>query len=308
LWNKRTMADIKSAISYFNQAIDKDPGYALAYSGLADAYSTLPAYGGDPREFMPKSSAAALKALELDPTLGHPHAVLASSKFDYDWDFAGGEAEYKKAIALDPSDATAHQWFSLDLSSIGRTQEAADEATRAYQLDPLSPVMRITQMVAYVAARRFDQAIEIGKATVADNPTLGQTHVVIAIAYWGQHKYPQMIQELKTGAELGGDKNSAEQAAALEDGFQSGGWPSALRKAIEVSLAQRKAKSGYVSPYNIATLYAGIEAKDDAFQWLDTAYEERDTGILALRTDFSLDGLRSDPRYAELLRKVGLPH
>jgi eukaryotic-like serine/threonine-protein kinase len=307
LWNKRTMADIKTAIAYFNEAIDKDPGYALAYSGLADAYSTLPSYGGDPAEVMPKSSAAARKALELDPTLAHPHAVLASTKFEYDWDFAGGEAEYKRAIALDPSDATAHHWFSLDLSSIGRKQEAIDEANRAYQLDPLSPVMHISQMVAYTAARQFDQTIEIGKTIIADNPTFGQVHFIMATAYWAQHKYPQTIQEFKTAAQLQGDKNTAEFAAAMERGFKSGGWPSALRNGIEISLAQRKAKSGYISAYNIAGLYAGMGAKDDAFHWLDTAYQERDPGLLALPTDFSVDALRSDPRYAALVQKIGLP-
>jgi tetratricopeptide (TPR) repeat protein len=235
----------------------------------------------------------------FDRHVGHPHAVLAASKFEYDWDFAGGEAEYKKAIALDPSDATAHQWFSLDLSSIGRTQEATDEANRAYQLDPLSPVMRITQVVSYNAARRFDQAVEIGKTIVADNPTFGHVHIVMATAYWGQHKFPQAIHELQTGAQLEADKNLGEVAAALDDGFQSGGWPSALRKAIAVSLAQRKAKRGYVSPYSIAALYAEIGAKDDAFQWLDTAYEEHDPGMLALRTDFSVDVLRSDPPFRD---------
>ena len=114
-WNKRTASDINTAISYFNQAIAKDPGYALAYSGLADAYSVLPSYGGTPSESYPKSNAAARKALELDATLAHPHAVLGSNEMEYDWDFAGGEAEFKKAFELDPNDATAHQWYAQDI-------------------------------------------------------------------------------------------------------------------------------------------------------------------------------------------------
>ncbi len=143
-WNKRTASDIATAISYFNQAIAKDPGYALAYSGLADAYSVLPSYGGTPSEDYPKSNAAARKALELDATLAHPHAVLGSNEMEYDWDFAGGEAEFKKAFELDPNDATAHQWYALDIGMIGgREQEALAEINRAHQLDPLSPIISV---------------------------------------------------------------------------------------------------------------------------------------------------------------------
>jgi tetratricopeptide (TPR) repeat protein len=118
-WNKRTAADLKTALSYFNQAIAKDPGYALAYSGLADVYAVLPGYGGTPNEDYPKSNAAARKALELDPTLADPHAVLGSNEMDYDWDFGGGEAEFKKALELNPNDATAHQWYALAIGPIG---------------------------------------------------------------------------------------------------------------------------------------------------------------------------------------------
>jgi tetratricopeptide (TPR) repeat protein len=307
-WNKRTGADIKTAISYFNQALDKDPGYALAYSGLADAYGVLSSFGGDPSDLIPKSNAAAEKALELDPTLARPHADLAANKMEYSWDFSGGEAEYRKAIQLDPSDATAHQWFSEDISSVGgRAQEAIDEANRARQLDPLSPIMGIGQAGAYASARQFDKAIETCTALIADNPAFGRAHGFLAFLYWGEHKYPEAIQEWKTGSQLEGDKNSTEVAAALDEGFRSGGWPSALHKAIEVSLAQRKAKSGFVSPYSIARLYADLGDKEHAFEWLNTAYQEHDTGLINLRTDFTLDSLRSDPRYAELVRKIGFP-
>ena len=306
-WNKRTNADLKTAVSYFNQAIDKDPGYALAYSGLADAYGSLPSFGGDPDEVVPKSNAAAEKALELDPTLAHPHAVLASNRFDYGWDFAGGEADYRKAIALDSSDATAHQWFSLDLSAIGRQQEALDEANRAYQLDPLSPIMGIAQAAAYASGRQFDKAIEVCKRIIADNPTFGRAYSVIGNAYWAEHEYPEAIREWKTGAQLEGDKNFSEVAAAFDVGYRSGGKVGALRKVIEVQLAQIKSNSGYVSPYGVAYNYADLGDNEHAFEWLDTAYHQHDSGLLGIRTDPALDSLRSDPRYAELVRKIGLP-
>ncbi len=307
-WNKRTSADIKTAISYFNQALDKDPGYALAYSGLADAYGVLTNYGSDPNDVTPKASAAAKKALELDPTLARPHAVLGYSKMLYNWDFPGGEAEFRRAFELDPSDATAHQWFSETLSYIGgRAQESIDEGSRAHQLDPLSPIIGFQQAQAYSLDRQFDKAIELYKKVIADNPTFGIAHWGLAWSYWGQHRYPETIEEFATDAQLEGDKNTAEFAAALDAGFRAGGWPGALRKAIEVSLARRKAKEDFVHAYRIAELYAELGDKDHAFEWINTAYQEHGHLLYGLRTDFTLDSLRSDPRYAELVRKIGFP-
>ena len=307
-WNKRTAADIATAISYFNQAIDKDPGYAMAYSGLADAYGVLPVYGSDPNDVTPKSNAAAEKALELDPTLARPHADLAANKMEFSWDFSGGEAEYRKAFELDPSDATAHQWFGQDLAYIGgRAQEAIDEADRAHQLDPLSPIIEAEQSEVYARARQLDKSIDIGKKVIADNPAFGRAHTMLANVYWAEHKYPEAIQGFKTGAQLEGNKNGAAFATALDEGFRSGGWPGALRRAIEIALAHRKAKGSYIPSYQISRLYADLGDKDHAFEWLDTAYQEHDALLEGLRTDFVFDSLHSDPRYAELVRKIGFP-
>jgi serine/threonine protein kinase len=308
-WNKRTGADIRTAISYFNQAIDKDPNYALAYAGVADAYAIISAYGnGDPADFFGKSVAAAKKALELDPTLARPHADLGLAKMQYYWDFSGGEAEFRKAFELDPSDATAHQWFSQSLSYIGgHAQESIDEGTRAHELDPLSAIIGYAQADAYTFDHQYDKAIELDKKVVADNPSFGVVHLGLALAYWGQHKYPQTIQEYQTYAQLTGDKNYAEYAAALDAGFRSGGWPSGARKAIDVLLAQRKAKANSLAPYLLAELYADIGDKDHAFEWLNTAYQERCPWLMITPADYNFDSLRADPRYAELVRKVGFP-
>jgi serine/threonine protein kinase len=307
-WNKRTADDVKTAISYFNQAIDKDPSYAMAYSGLADAYGVLPVYGGDPRDVTPKSNAAAEKALALDPTLARPHADLAANKMEFDWDFFGGEAEYKEAFALDPSDATAHQWFAQDLAYIGgRSQESIDEANRAHQLDPLSPIIDAERSEVYARANQLDKAIEIGKKVIVDNSAFGRVHTMLANVYWAEHKYPEAIQEFTAGAQLEGDKIGASFASALDAGFRSGGWQSALRRAIEASLAQRKARTGYVSSYLISRLYADSGDKDNAFDCLNTAYQERAFEMEGLRTDFVFDPLHSDPRYAELVGKIGFP-
>jgi len=306
-WNKRTNADIKTAISYFNQAIDKDPNYALAYAGLADAYGVLSNFGGVSTDVVPKADAAAGKALELDPTLARPHALIGANKVQYSWDVAGGEAEFRKALELDPSDATAHQWYGEALAYMGgRAQEAIDEVNRARQLDPLSPIIGHALAEAYFYDRQFDKAIEGEKKVLADNPNFPAAYGGLGFSYWGEHKYSQAIEAYKLQGQVADDKNLTEIASAMDEGFHSGGWPGALHRAIEVSLAQRKANTEYVSPYGIAQDYADLGDKDHAFEWLNTAYQEHDVFLFSLRTDFTMDSLRSDARYAEMVRKIGL--
>ena len=306
-WNKRTTSDIATAISYFNQAIAKDPGYALAYSGLADAYNVLPRYGGTPSDDYLKSNAAARKALELDASLARAHAVLGGNEMQYDWDFTGGEAEFKKALELDPNDATARQWYAENIGMIGgREQDALAELNRAHQLDPLSPIISTEVGFIHILARRYDEAIVVCKKLANENPTFAFVHKdCLARAYWGKRMYPQVIDEWKAYGELSGERNESEFVSAMEKGFRSAGWKGALTKGIETLQAQRN--TGYSSAYVIATLYAELGNKDQAFRWLNTAYQERDRWLLGLKTDFLLDPIRSDPRFAELVRKVGLP-
>jgi tetratricopeptide (TPR) repeat protein len=304
--NKRTLSDIATAISYFDQAIAKDPGFALAYSGLADAYSVLPGHGGTPNENYPKSNAAARKALQLDATLAHPHAVLGANEMQYDWDFAGGEAEYKKAFELDPNDATAHQWYATGIAVIGgREQEALAEIYRAQQLDALSPIISVQTGLVHIMARRFDEAIAVCTTLAKENQSPPVVHAYLAQAYWGKRMYPHVIEEWKVYGQLSGNRNESEFASAMEQGFHSTGWKDALAKGIEARQGQRK--TGYASAYRIAQNYADLGDKEQAFQWLNTAYRERDLYLLGLKTDFLLDPLRSDSRFAELVRKVGLP-
>ncbi len=305
-WNKRTPSDLNTAISYFNEALVRDPNYASAYSGLADAYSSLPNYGGTPSESYPKSNAAARRALELDATLARPHAVLGSNETEYDWDFAGGEAEFKKAFELDPNDATTHQWYAEDISFIGgREEEAVAEIKHAHQLDPASTIISVE--VGYVQALvgHYDEAIDVCKKLANENPAFARAHFCLARAYLAKRMYPQVIEEWKAYGQLSGDRNASEFASALEQGFRSTGWKGALTKGIETREAQRN--RGYSSAYDIAALYANLGDKDQAFQWLNTAYQGRELGLLGLKTDFLLDPVRSDPRFAELVRKMGLP-
>jgi tetratricopeptide (TPR) repeat protein len=275
---------------------------------LADAYSVLPDInpGASPSENIPKSNADARKALELDPSLAHPHAVLGGNEMEHEWDFAGGEAEYRKAFELDPNDATAHQWYSEDIGQIGgRGQEAIAEADRAHQLDPASPIIQLAVAEARLNLRQYDDAIAICTELVNANPTFAPAHRSLGKAYWGKRMYPQVIAEWTASGQLSGDSNESDFAAALAQGFRSDGWRGALRKAIDVRKLQRK--TSYSSAYLIATLYGNLGDKDKAFEWLNIAYEQREEDMIGLETDFRLDPLRSDRRFAELVRKVGLP-
>jgi len=265
-----------------------------------------PSFGGNPRENYPKSNAAARKALELDSTLAHPHAVLGSNEMEYDWDFAGGQTEYKKAFELDSDDSTAHQWYANDIGFIGgREQEALAEVNRGHELDPQSPIISTVVGSVHISARQYDEAIVVCKKLADNDSTFAAAHECLANGYWGKRMYQQVIDPWKTYGKLSGDRNQAEFASALERGFRSAGWKGALTKGIEIRQLQRK--TGYSSAYGIAALYADLGDKDQAFAWLDTAYQEREALLISMKTDFLLDPLRSDPRFAELVRKVGLP-
>jgi eukaryotic-like serine/threonine-protein kinase len=305
-WNKRTLPDFDTAISYFNQAIAKDPGYALAYSGLAETYTISPSYGASPSESVPKSNAAARKALELDATLASPHADLGRNEMRYEWDFAGGEAEFKRAFELDPNDTIAHQWYASTIGLIGgREQEALAEINRAHELDPLSLSLTATFGEIHLWARRYDEAIAGCKKLADENPTFAAAHPCLYKAYWGKRMYLKAIDEWKAYGDLDRDASTSEFASAMEQGFRTGGWQGALTKGIQTRKARRRA--GYQSAYGIAQLYAELGDKDQAFMWLNTALQEHDWYLIGLKTDFALDSIRADPRFAELVRKVGLP-
>lgn len=275
---------------------------------MADVYGVLGYFGGDPNDVVPKSIAAAHKALEMDPTLARPHADLGLVMTLYSWDFSGGEAEFRKAFALDPADATAHQWFAEILAYIGgRAQESIDEANRALQLDPLSPIIGAVQCEVQTYDHKFDKAIAVCQKTIADNPSFGAVHYRLAWAYWGELKYSQAISEFQTTARLSDDKNMAGFASALDEGFRAGGWPAAVRNAIKAVLAQRDAKANYVAAFWIAQLYAELGDRDHAFEWLNIARQEHNLWIPTLRTDFTFNSLHSDPRYTAWSKKSASP-
>ena len=303
-WYQRSPANLNAALSYFDQAIVKDPEYALAYSGLADVYAVMPNFGGNPAEDFPKSNAAARRALELDPTLAHPHAILGANLTEYNWDFTQGEAEFKKAIALDPNDATAHQWYAEKIGQLGRHREALAEINRAHELDPLSPVITRVMAGTLADAGQYDRAIEICNHLVKESPTLSIGHDCLYEAYWAKHLYSQSVQEWILKSRMNGTPDEIKLADALERGYQSAGWNGAVRGAAAAMEARRK--SGYASAFDIARFCAEAGDKERAFYWLDTALREHDRLLLGLEVLPGFEKIRPDPRFAELARKVGL--
>jgi TolB-like protein/Tfp pilus assembly protein PilF len=303
-WNKRTRRDLEAAIADFNQAIAEDPQYALAYSGLADVYSVLHLFGGSPNEEFAKSDAAARKALELDPTLAHPHAVLGTNEMEYEWDFAGGESEFKKAIELDPNDATAHQWYAEKLSVLGRHNDAIAEINRAHELDPLSPVISRVMGGTLVDAGQYDQGIAVCQQLAQENPTFAIAHDCLFYAYWAKHMYAEAVAEFSANARLTRNPEDFENSTALERGFRAGGWPAA--EAELAAVFEKRRNRGYSSPFMISRLYADRGDNSKAFEWLDIAYREHDSLLIGLRVWPQFASLRSDSRYGELVERIGL--
>ncbi len=298
-WNKRTEPDLQRAIDYFNQAIEKDPSYALAYAGLASTHVLLPNYGLlSATEAKTKAEAAAGRALQLDPTLGEAHAVLAGIKSDYDWDWAGAESEFKLAIELSPSYPTAHQWYGELLSYLGRLDEALAEIEQAHELDPLSLII-ITQLGnALYFKREYDNAIVQYKKAIELDPDFPGAHVGLGWAYEMQGKLDEAIAEFQEVRTLGAG------LAELGYGYARAGKRTEaaeiLNELLEVS------RQGDQVSSSIALVYYGLGDMGKMFEWLDEAYEQRGPGLLLMKVDPLFDGLRSDPRFTALLKKMGL--
>ena len=303
-WNKRSQEGMKKAIGYFQQAIDRDPAYALAYAGLADSYDLLDDWGTTPpRESFPKAREAALKALELDDSLAEAHTSLAFVEDNYDWNFAASEKEYQRAIALNPSYATAHQWYAMHLVAFGRFPEAEAEIQRAVDLDPLSII--ITMGVAEISEweRKYDAATVQYRKTLDLDPNFIGAHGNLAVAYERQGDYKQGEEEEEKTANMYGNPAFA---AILHEAYAKSGYPGVLRAQLNKSLQDRDAGK-YVPALGIASTYVLAGDKGEGLQWLEKAYEERDSGMVYLNVSSDFDSVRDDPRFQQMVRKVGLP-
>ena len=302
-WNKRTAEALKKSIEYFNQAIDKDPRFALAYAGLADSY-VVPANRLSPREAMPKAKAAALRALELDETLAEAHASLGRVFAAYDWDWTSAEKEYKRAIELNPRYATAHQWYGGYLSVMGRSNEAIAERKRAVDLEPFSLVINFELGLAFYYDRDYDQAIEQFQKTLELDQNFPAAHNFLPAAYEQKGMYSEAIAEFKKAIALTGKSEWTLSKAGLGHVYAATGKKSEARTLLDE--LKQASKQEYVPANSIALIYAGLGEKDQAFAWLDKAYEQRAFQVQWIKLDPRWDSLRPDPRFLDLMRRVGL--
>ena len=314
-WNKWTPEGWQKSIEYFQQAIKKDPSYALAYVGVSNAYNALGFFDVMlPREAWPKAEEAAVKGLELDDTLGEAHAALGTVKYLYGWDWAAAERELKRAIELNPNDEVAHTVYAYYLHSMGRGDEGLAEMKRAYELDPLS--IRINfglgDMLAFAHAhRQYDQAIEQFRKTIELEPaqwTLGAAYWHLAAVYEKKGMYEEAIAEYQRGMNLSGE---SYLAAALEQAYKRSGFSEAKRVVTKMRLQKmiEASKRERVPPLPFAFIYADLGENEQAFEWLEKAYEEHSSSLVHLGDGMvcTCDALRSDPRFADLLRRIGLP-
>ena len=301
--NRLTDEGLWKGLDYFQRAIDRDPNYALAHAGLADAYVSLGGFNAlPPQESYPKGKQAAKKALELDEHLAEAHVSLASAMFLYDWDWSGAESEFKRGIALNPSYSDAHQIYAYYLATMGRFDEALREMRQALELDPLS-LVKITGLgEVHYMARRNDEAIAAFQKTLEMDPNFGFAHWALGRAYTQKGMYEQAIAAFQKAIPLSGD--SPDEPAMLARVYALSGRKAEARKILD-DLKKRSNRS-YVAQTVMASIYAALGEKDQAFVWLDKAYDEHDAILVQLRVEPMFDQLRSDPRFTVLLKRVGL--
>ena len=301
-WNQRTAEGVRNGIKFFEEAIAMDPNYALAYSGIADSYDVLAAYGVlPPKDCLPRARAAAIRALEIDDNVAEAHTSLGYVKGAYDWDWTGAEREGKRALELNPEYATGRQYYALFLIAMKRFDEALDELRRAQETDPFSLITSEFIARTYYYQRKYDQAIEQFRRNI-DLGLAFPTHQDLGEAYEQKKMYKEAIKELVTAMNIAGNK---ELASAVDEAFTNSGYEAAITKWGEG--LREQAKTRYVAPYRIALVYARLGDKDQAVEWLEKAYEERSSTIPFLRVQPIFDSIRSDPRFADLVRRMRFP-
>ena len=302
-WNKRSADGVREAIEYFEQAIAADPKYALAYSGLSDSYALQVDYRRVPvTEGLTRAREYARQALALDDTLAEAHTSLGWVLFIYDWDWHGAARTFRRAVELNPGYATARQWYSFVLAALGHLDQALVEGHAALDLDPASVSIRRSLGWLYYYARRYDTALEHLRRAIAMNPTSQETYRLLGIALTQQGSYDQAERALREAVAI--PEESAYAAASLGYLFAVRG----QREAAETILAELdvRSRSGYVSPVAFQMIHLGLGNRDQAFAWLERAYEERRGWLAYLKVESMFDPLRSDPRFAEFVRRMKL--
>ena len=301
LWNKATVEDWKNAIEYFNLAIEKDPNYALAYTGLADAYSSIVADSlVSKAEAIPRAKQAAMTALQLDDTLAEAHVSLGRIRANYDWDWSGAEFEFKRAVELDPNSSIAHREYGFYLAAVGRSDQAIAEAKQGRDLDPLSQLANFYVAWTLISAHRHDEAIEQSQQVLGTFPI---ARYWMGLGYLGKGRYEEAIAEFEKTLSAPRDHLAAKANLGYAYGV------SGRRGQAEKVLAELKelSRQRQASPYFIAIVYAGLGEKNQAFAWLERSYQEHSRPLASgLKVSPTWDDLRSDPRFADLLRRMKL--
>src|SRR5262249_26151500 len=290
------------SIKYYQQAIDKDPSYALAYAGLSQSYAPLATFAMfPPDDMMPKSEAAARKALDIDPNLSEAYTGLALATTYYDRNWPEAEKYFKQALSLNPTYPTAHQWYSLYLNAVGRSDEAVGEAKRALDLDPLSLPISYQVASAYYLSRHYDEAIEQGRKGVEMDSNFPLSHRGLARAYSAKGLYPEAIAEWKKYQDL---NPGSDALANLIHCYGRAGDQRQARHALE--MLRGRSREGYVPAYAFAIAHVGLGEKDQALISLEQAITNRESVVVFLKVDAIWDPIRSDARFADLVRSIGL--
>jgi TolB-like protein/DNA-binding winged helix-turn-helix (wHTH) protein/Tfp pilus assembly protein PilF len=306
LSNERTEAALRKAIEYFQEAIARDPHYALAYSGLADVHSTMATSYNKrvaPRAAYPLARVAALRAVEIDPELSEAHASLGQILVQFDWDWAGAEKEFRRALELNPTNGVALHWRSHCFLALGRFDESARDAVRALDTDPVSVMLNIHLGEHYHLARQYDRAIEQYKRALELNPNHPNARPLLALAYEGKGLYAQAIAELEKAEPFWSGTSRARGPLGRVYGLAG---ERAKARAVLQGLIRDRAGPKYIAADDIAAVYIGLGETEHAFAWLQQACEERATALVNLKVEPAFDGLRGDSRFADLLRCVGL--
>jgi serine/threonine protein kinase len=302
--SKRTEKDVKESVGYFQQAIDKDPNYAPAYSGMADAYALLGYRGELPsKEALSRGKAAALKALELDDSLAEAHASLAFIAETLEWDWPTAEREYKRALELNPGYATAHNWYAGYLMYLSRFEEGITEAKRARELDPLSLAINNALGGRLLLAGRETEAVEQIQKTLEMDPNFAPAHNQLGWAYLTQGRHEEAIAEFQKGVALSG--SDPDESVDLGYAYAVAGKKDEAKRIL--ATLKKKREHGFVSAASLGIISGALGDKDEAFAWLEKAYEVRDPQLTYLKVGPKFTPLRSDTRYQDLLRRMGLP-
>jgi serine/threonine protein kinase/Tfp pilus assembly protein PilF len=302
-WNKRTEEDLTRAIGYFEQALQLDPNYALAYVGLANSYLLLPEYGVyRSKEAYPRVKEAALKALKIDDMLAEAYVTLAQIKRRYDYDWAAAERTYKRAIELDPNYATAHHWYGYDLMCVERYDEAIQEIKRAHELDPLSLVINRNLGQVLYRAGRYDEALEALNKTLEMDPAFSATHFYIGSIYLQMSRYEDALAEFQKEKEYARGWGTRAEAW-IGVAYMKLGQREKTQEILDELI--KRSEQTYVPATLIAMLYFVLEEDDQGFQWLEKGYEEYDSFLRLIKTDLIFDRVRSDPRFRKIVRKIG---